>query len=156
MKYSEYQMEITMKEILIILISLLTGCHSFKPVSQMDNYRLYQEYLDMQYELLEKEQKYDNLISSYLFLDPSYKPPIKGYKVTGENPNIKSSGFTKYELTSVYDHSNAPALDNIGTGAERKKSEENIQRLKARISEMEFELSRRGLMGNRGQILGVD
>lgn len=131
-----------------MLIPLLTGCHSFKPVSQMDNYRLYQEYLDMQYEMSEKEQEYDNLISSYLSLDPSYKPPIKGYKVTGERPDIRSPGFTKYELTSVYDHSNAPALDNIGAGAERKKAEEDIDigKLKARISEMESELSRRGLI----------
>jgi hypothetical protein len=139
-------MEIPMKKFLIILIPLLTGCHSFKPVSQIDNYRLYQEYLDVQYELSEKEQEYDNLISSYLSLDPSYKPPIKGYKVTGERPDIRSSGITKYELTPVYDHSNAPALDNIGAVAERKKAEEDIQRLKARISEMEFELSRRGLI----------
>ncbi len=135
-----------MKKILIILIPLLTGCHSFKPVSQTDNYRLYQEYLDMQYELSEKEQEYDNLLSSYLSFDPSYKPPIKGYKVTGERPNIRSSGFTKYELTPVHDHSNAPALDNIGVGAERKKAEEDIGKLKARISEMESELSRRGLI----------
>jgi hypothetical protein len=134
-----------MKKILIILIPLLTGCHSFTPVSQMDNYRLYQEYLDMQYELSEKEQEYDNLISSYLFLDPSYKPSIKGYKVTGERPGIRSSGFTKYELTPVYDHSNAPALDNIGSVAERKKAEKEIGKLKARISEMESELSRREL-----------
>ncbi len=112
----------------------------------MDNYRLYQEYLDMQYELSEKEQEYDNLISSYLSLDPSYKPPIKGYKVTGERPDIRSSGFTKYELAPVYDHSNAPALDNIGVGAEGKKAEEDIGKLKARISEMESELSRRGLI----------
>lgn len=146
MKYSEHQMEITMKKILIMLIPLLTGCHSFKPVSQMDNYRLYQEYLDMQYEMSEKEQEYDNLISSYLSLDPSYKPPIKGYKVTGERPDIRSPGFTKYELTPVYDHSNAPALDNIGAGAERKKAEDDIGKLKARISEMESELSRRGLI----------
>ena len=117
---------------------------------------LYQEYLDMQYELLEKEQEYDNLISSYLFLDPSYKPPIRGYKVIGESPNIRSSGFIKYELTPVYDHSNAPALDNIGAGAERKKAEENIQGLKDRIGEMEIELSRRGLMGNWEQILGIE
>ncbi len=135
-----------MKKIIIILILLLTGCHSFKPVSQMDNYSLYQEYLDMQYELSEKEQEYENLISSYLSLDPSYKPPIKGYKVTGERSDIRSSGFTKYELAPVYNHSNAPALDNIGAGAERKKAEKDIQRLKDRISEMEFELSRRGLM----------
>ncbi len=146
MKYSEYQMEITMKKILIILIPLLTGCHSFKPVSQMDNYHLYQEYLDMQYELSEKEQEYDNLISSYLSLDPFYKPPIKGYKVTGERPDIRSSGFTKYELTPVHDHSNAPALDNIGAGTEIKKAEEDIGKLKARISKMESELSRRGLI----------
>jgi len=39
MKYSEYQRETTMKKILIILIPLFTGCHSFTPVSQMDNYR---------------------------------------------------------------------------------------------------------------------
>lgn len=135
-----------MKKILIILIPLLTGCHSFKPVSKMDKFDLYQEYLDVQHELSEKEQEYDNLISSYLSLDPSYKPPTKGYKVTGERPDIRSSGFTKYELTPVYDHSNAPALDNIGAGAERKKVEEDIQRLKARISEMEIELSRRGLI----------
>ncbi len=99
----------------------------------------------MQYELSEKEQEYENLISSYLSLDPSYKPPISGYKATGERPNIKSAGFTKYELAPVYDHSNAPALDNIGAGAERKKAEEDIGKLKARISEMESELSRRGL-----------
>ena len=67
----------------------------------MDNYSLYQEYLDMQYELLEEEQEYNNLISSYLFLDSSYKPLIKGYKVIGESPNIRSSGFIKYELTPV-------------------------------------------------------
>jgi hypothetical protein len=134
-----------MRKILIILIPLLTGCHSFKQVSQMDNYHLYQEYLDMQYELSEKEQEYDNLISSYLSLDPSYKPPIKGYKVTGERPDIGSAGFTKYELTPVYDHSNAPALDNIGSVVEIKKAENDIQKLRARVSEMEFELSRRGL-----------
>jgi len=145
MENSEYQIEITMKKILIILIPLLTGCLSFKPVSQTDNYRLYQEYLDMQYELSEKEQEYENLISSYLSLDPSYKPPIKGYKVAGERSDSRSSGITKYELTPVYDHSNAPALDNIGAGAERKKAENDIGKLKARISEMESELSRRGL-----------
>src|SRR3972149_5296940 len=145
MKYSECQMKMTEKGILIILIliSFLTGCHSFKPVSQMDNYRLYQEYLDMQYDLSEKEQEYEDLISSYLSPDPSYKPPIKGYKVTGERPDIRSSGFTKYELTPVYDHSNAPVLDNIRSEAEIKKAEEDIQRLKDMIGEMESELSRR-------------
>jgi len=137
---------LVLQQILIIIIPLLTGCHSLKPVSQTDNYRLYQEYLDMQYELSEKEQEYDNLISSYLSLDPSYKPPISGYKVTGERPDIRSSGFTKYELTPVYDHSNAPALDNIGAGTERKKAEKDIEKLKAGISKMESELSRRGLI----------
>jgi hypothetical protein len=145
-----------MKKILIILIPLLTGCHSFNPVSQMDNYRLYQEYLDTQYELSEKEQEYDNLISSYLSLDHAYKPPIKGYKVTGERPDMRSSGFARYELAPVYDHSNAPALNNSRAGAEGKKAEDNIQRLKARISEMEVELSRRGFMENPGQILDID
>ena len=33
----------------------------------------------------------------------------------------------------------------IGAGAERKKAEEDIEKLKARINEMESELSRRGL-----------
>ncbi len=134
-----------MKRILIIIIPLLTGCYSLERVSQMDDYRLYQEYLDLQYELSEKEREYDNLISSYLFLDPFYKPPIRGYKVTGERANIRSAGFTKYELTAVYDHSDALGLDNIRVGAERGKTEEDIQRLKARIRELETELSRRSL-----------
>ena len=59
-----------MKKLLVILLSLLTGCYSFKPVSKMDKFDLYKEYLDVQAKLSEKEEKYNNLYSSYLSLDP--------------------------------------------------------------------------------------
>jgi len=133
-----------MKKLLVILIPLLTGCYSFKPVSKIDKFDLYQEYLDVQVELSEKEEKYDNLYSSYLSLDPSYQPPIKRYNVTGERSDVGSFGYTKYELTPVHDYSssNAPALHNTGVAVDRKKAEKDIEKLRARISEIEFELSR--------------
>ncbi len=127
-----------MKKFLIIPLSFLIGCFSFKPVSTMDNYQLQHEYLDLQYELSQIEQEYNN----------TYRPPVKRYKVTAERSDIVSFGYTKYELVHVYDygHSNALALHNTGVGIDRKKAEKDIKRLKARISEVGFELTRRGLM----------
>jgi hypothetical protein len=137
-----------MKKPLIMFIPLLIGCYSFKPVSTMDNFHLYQEYLDVQYELSEKEQEYNNLYSSYLSLDPSYRSPVKRYNVTGERSDTGSYGYTQYELAPVYDYgsSNAPALHNIEDGADRKKAEKDIKKLRSKITEIELELSRRGLM----------
>jgi len=141
-----------MKKLLVILLSLLTGCYSFKPVSKMDKFDLYKEYLDVQAKLSEKEEKYNNLYSSYLSLDPSldpsYQPPIKRYNVTGERSDVGNFGYTKYELTPVYDYSssNAPALHNTEVYGDRKNAEKDIEKLRARISELGFELSRRKLM----------
>ncbi|MBC8550962.1 MAG: hypothetical protein H8D23_15060 [Candidatus Brocadiales bacterium] len=139
---------LALQKILIILIPLLTGCHSFKPVPQRDNFLLYQEYLDKLYDLSVKEQEYDNLISSYLSHDPSYKPPIRGYKVIGERSGMGGFGFAKYELAPLYNYGllDASALQKIRDDADRKTAEADIQRLKARISELESELSRRGLV----------
>ena len=125
---------------------------SLPSVSKIDKFDLYQEYLDVQVELSEKEEKYDNLYSSYLSLDPSldpsYQPPIKRYNVTGERSDVGSFGYTKYELTPVYDYSssNVPALHNTEVYGDRKNAEKDIEKLRARISELGFELSRRKLM----------
>ena len=118
----------------------------------MAKFDLYQEYVDLQDELSEKEEKYNNLYSSYLSLDPSldpsYQPPIKRYNVTGERPDVGNFGYTKYELTPVYDYSfsNVPALHNTEVYGDRKNAEKDIEKLRARISELGFELSRRKLM----------
>lgn len=137
-----------MKISLIVMVSFLASCSSFKPVATMDNFQLYQEYLDKQYRLSEIEQEYEDLILSGIPVDPFHPLPVKGYKVTGEWSGAGSFGFTRYELAPVYDYDYSKVTASFDDGEKevKRNAEKAIKRLKGRIAEIERELSKRGLV----------
>ena len=104
---------------------LLVGCYTFKPVSKMSDWQLQQEYLDVQFELSEKQTKYNT--STF-----NTASPINNYATVASYfiPNLGT-----YNL----------AVQSTISASEGIKLKDDIATLSERLNELGLEMSKRGI-----------
>ena len=111
--------------IIVLLIHLLIGCYTFKPVSKMPDWQLQQEYLDIQYKLSEVKSKYNS---------PTYN--TTGY--------IKDYAGVASQLVPYPGVFNSSILSTFFAG-EKVKLKDDIATLSERLSKLRLEMSKRGI-----------
>ncbi len=116
-----------MKKIIsvLLLIHLLIGCHTFKPVSKMSDWQLRQEYLDIQYKLSEVKSKYNS---------PSNN--TAGY--------INNYAGVASQLVPYPGVINSSAMTTLTLG-EKVKLQDEMATLSERLSKLRLEMSKRGI-----------
>ncbi len=116
-----------MKKLIIVLliIHLLIGCYTFKPVSRLSDGQLQQEYLDIQYKLSEVKSKYNSPTNN-----------TTGY--------IKNYADVASQTVPYPGEYNSAILSTFSAG-EKVKLKDDIATLSARLSKLRLEMSKRGI-----------
>ncbi len=133
-----------MKKTLIFLIVLLTGCLS-APVRDLTDTQLMTEYNHLQYRVA-------NIQGFLSSPRPNRRadPEIIGYQTTGQIYNLNSGNNAYYNMntTPVYDYSaqNAAGIANATDSAARLTNQIKLRRIFKRLSEIEVEMSKRGVL----------
>ncbi len=111
--------------IVLLIIHLLFGCYTFKPVSKMSDQQLQQEYLDTQYELSEVKSEYNSPTNN-----------TTGY--------INNYAGVASQLVPYPGVLNSSILSTLSEG-EKVKLQNDMATLSERISKLRLEMSKRGI-----------
>jgi len=111
--------------IVLLIIHLLIGCYTFKPVSKMSDWQLQQEYLDIQYKLSEVKSKYNSPTNN-----------TTGY--------INNYADVASQLAPYPGVLNSSILSTFSAG-EKVKLQDDITTLSERLSKLRLEMSKRGI-----------
>jgi hypothetical protein len=111
--------------IVLLIIHLLIGCYTFKPVSKMSDWQLQQEYLDIQYKLSEVKSKYNSPTNN----------------TTGYINNYAGVASQLVPYPGVF---NSSILSTFSAG-EKVKLKDDMATLSERLSKLRLEMSKRGI-----------
>ncbi len=135
-----------MKKLLVVLIiPLLIGCFTtYRPISGMYDWQITSEYKILQNKLARQEAKY--------LIYPRYVPvperELTGYTTTGYINTYGSQGsyYSTTRPNYSYTARNIAKARNLGERIKASVLKSDIDKMRARISVLNSEMSRRGLM----------
>jgi len=113
--------------IVLLIIHLLIGCYTFKPVSKMPDWKLQQEYLDIQYKLSEVKSKYNSPTNN----------------ATGYINNY--AGVARYLVPYPGVFNSSILTRSTFSAGEKVKLKDDIATLSERLSKLRLEMSKRGI-----------
>ena len=111
--------------IILLVIHLLIGCYTFKPVSKMSDWQIQQEYLDVQYKLSEARSKGNSQTN----------------KTAGYINNYANVASQLVPYSGIYNSS----VRSVASEGDKVRLKNDIVTLSERLSQLRLEMSKRGI-----------